>query len=202
MSKTYLKIKIKSLAEEAKIIRQEERKEKMSYKDIKLRNLLNEKGAVVDTLIDSKWSVAEVTNDTVVLERLVSIPGSGGKTRSVFKKINLNWTPTQENFNRHVNTFWGLRNHRTGVVRQETRESLLAYAFIRGQSYRTAEAMGDPIAKFRWNYDQKVSLPVFNFDLTNIARLATKYGETEVTRDDIEKWVLRDEYGVTLEAAE
>lgn len=200
MSKTYLKIKIKSLAEEAKIIRQEERRQKQSYKDIKLRNLIEEKGAIVDTLLDSNWAIVEVTNDTVTLERFVRVRGST-ETKPVYKTIKLNWKPTEEKRQRHVDTFWGLRDLRTGKVRSEARESLLAYAFIRGQSYRTVEATGDPINTFRWDYVNKINTPIFNFDLTNIARLATKYGETEVTRDDIEKWVLRDEYGVTLEAA-
>ena len=141
MSKKYLKIKIKSLAAEAHMIRQEEHKTKRNYHRLKGRQGL------------------------------------------------------EDAYEREVDTFWGLRHHRTGTVRAETRDSLLAYAFIRGQTYRTAEATGEPISDFVWDYHRKANLPRFNFDLSNIARLASKYGETEVTRDDIEKWVLAAEYG-------
>lgn len=142
MSTKYLKIKIKTLAEESHMIRKEEFKVKRNYRAIKERQGL------------------------------------------------------EDAYHKEVDVFWGLRHHRTGPVRAETRDSLLAYAFIRGQKYRTAEATGEPIAKFIWDYRFKTHVPMFNFNLNNIARLATKYGEREVTASEIESWVLKDEYGV------
>lgn len=73
--KTYLKIKIKSLAEEAKIIRSEEKKFK------------------------------------------------GRPEGSVGRQI-----------------FWGLREHRTVDVRDESRAACLAYGFLRGRAYHRLEA--------------------------------------------------------------
>lgn len=148
MSVKYLKIKIKSLASEAQMIRQEEHKTRRNYQRIRDRQGL------------------------------------------------------EEAYDREVDTFWGLRLHRTGHVRQETRESLLAYAFIRGQSYRTAEATGEPVQRFIWDYQHRTHVPLYNFDLSNIARLASKYGEEQVTKEDIERWILRDECKETLVAAE
>jgi hypothetical protein len=94
MSVKYLKIKIKSLASEAQMIRQEEHKTRRNYQRLRDRQGL------------------------------------------------------EDAYQKEVDTFWGLRLHRVGPVRAETRDSLLAYAFIRGQSYRTAEATGEPIARF------------------------------------------------------
>lgn len=36
--------------------------------------------------------------------------------------------------------YWGLREHRKGVVRNEARHTLLAYGFIRGKAYKDIEA--------------------------------------------------------------
>lgn len=152
MSVKYLKVKIKSLAEEAHIIRDEERKAQSNYRHLK---------------------------------------GRQGR---------------EEAYERHVSTFWGLRNHRTGKVRSEARESLLAYAYIRGQDYRTAEANGDPILEWRWCYEKNIHRPVFGMDLKNIARLASKYGDVQVDATEIEEWILKDLYSAQeepeLEAAE
>jgi hypothetical protein len=148
MSVKYLKIKIKSLASEAQMIRQEEHKTRRNYQRLRDRQGL------------------------------------------------------EDAYQKEVDTFWGLRLHRVGPVRAETRDSLLAYAFIRGQSYRTAEATGEPIAGFFYDYTYKINRPLYNFNLDNIARLASKYGETEVTRDDIEQWVLSGVYDQNVVAAE
>ena len=36
--------------------------------------------------------------------------------------------------------WWGLRLHRTGIVKSEARAALLAYGFLRGLTYRQIEA--------------------------------------------------------------
>jgi len=41
--------------------------------------------------------------------------------------------------NTHYSQYQGLREHRIRAVRREIRDSLIAYAFIRGRSYRNAE---------------------------------------------------------------
>lgn len=79
MNKTYLKIKIKSLAAEAAIIKLEER----------------------------RW-----------------------KAR-----------PRQKGEAPHP-LYFGLREHRIGVVRRESRAALLAYGFLRGRAYATIEPAG------------------------------------------------------------
>jgi len=74
--KVYLKVKIKSLATEARIIRMEERK-------------------------------------------------------SLAQSRKKGTTP-------HM-AYWGLRSHRTGIVREEARYSQIAYAYLRGRPYRITE---------------------------------------------------------------
>ena len=140
----YLKVKIKSLAEEIRIIRNDEHKTKRKYRKFK---------------------------------------GRQGYENA---------------YDRNVDIFWGLRNHRKGLS-LESRDSHLAYAFVRGQTYRTAESTGYPIKNFYWCYQRKANIPIFNMDLENIARLASKYGVEQVDASDIEKWILADEYSQAAE---
>jgi len=41
--------------------------------------------------------------------------------------------------------FWGLRNHRTNEVRKEARSSLIAYGFLRGLRYHQVEQSNKPV---------------------------------------------------------
>ena len=50
----------------------------------------------------------------------------------------------------------GLRNHRTGIVRWAARHNLLAYAFLRDQSYAEVEAQGSE--EPNWDEVKKVAL--------------------------------------------
>ena len=66
-----------------------------------------------------------------------------------------------------------LHNHRVGVVRRESRVSLLAYGFLRGRTYRALEPEG--------------SKPV---DWRRVAQLVGKYGnraKEDATRE-VEAW--------------
>jgi hypothetical protein len=62
----------------------------------------------------------------------------------------------------HAADFWNLRNHRIGYVRPAARETLLAYAYLRGKAYRQVEAS----CKEPPNWDQ-------------VKRLVTKFGSAE-----------------------
>ena len=108
----HLKVKIKSLASEAQIIRREERRAKTSkhYRRAakRLLRLGNE---------HVKGSFTELTN----FERELNT-----------KKA---MTPEPENFTK----FWSLRDQRTGLLRGEARSAQLAYAFLRGKQYSEVE---------------------------------------------------------------
>ena len=137
MSKRFLKIKIRNLADEARIIRQEEIKTKKNYHRLKGRQ--------------------------------------GHETA----------------YEREVDAFWKLRDHRHGIVHSEARDSQLAYAFIRGKGYRYAEVTGNPLRGYSWNAVSKVNVPLWNVDIENIARMATKYGEHGlVTKEQIIDWLV------------
>ena len=52
--------------------------------------------------------------------------------------------------------YWGLHEHRTGIVRWAARHNLLAYAFLRGRSYAEVEAQGSEEPD--WDEVKKVAL--------------------------------------------
>lgn len=94
-------------------------------------------------------------------------------------------------YEHEIDVFWKLRAHRNGSVRQEARDSLLAYAYIRGKGYRYAEITGNPLHGYSWNAISKVNVPLWNVDVENIARMATKYGNGDaVTKQDIVDWLI------------
>jgi hypothetical protein len=99
--KTHLKVKIKSLAAESRIIRSEELKLKRSYPARK-----------------------EIVPD--------------GSTSGHHRYINRTDAETRRMKAASFRMVM-LRAHRVNDVRQEARAALLAYAFIRGRSYRAAE---------------------------------------------------------------
>jgi hypothetical protein len=70
----------------------------------------------------------------------------------------------------HRSDFWSLRHHRTGYVRPAARESLLAYAYLRGKAYRRVEAS----CKEPPSWDQ-------------VKRLVTKFGSAEWARG-VDEW--------------
>lgn len=118
MSKIYLKVKIKSLAEEARIIRREERK------------ALNS---------------ARYCN------------GKQGKQ-----------TESEEQYK----LFFELKAHRQGIVREESRAALIAYAFIRGKSFASlSEQLPEKTAfdKNGWCYYSNRTL------WSRVGRLIYKY---------------------------
>lgn len=58
--------------------------------------------------------------------------------------------------------FFGLKEHRIGIVRNEARWAQLAYAFLRGKSYKQVESGTEAYHTARWNSNR-------------IAELAFKY---------------------------
>jgi hypothetical protein len=96
----------------------------------------------------------------------------------------------EHKFEHELEVFWKLRNHRNGPVRTEARDSQLAYAYIRGKGYRYAELSGNPLNGYSWNALSKVNVPMWNVNIENIARLATKYGDHGlVTKEQIIDWL-------------
>lgn len=134
----YVKVKIKSLADEAIIIRQAERKQKTKYQKIQARK----KG---------------------------------------------NW---EQSYNKVVNTFWGLRDHRTIIVRNEARAAQIAYGFLRGKKYNVIEnaktvsfIQGKPTFEYYFKYNI----------LPRVIGIANKYSTATVKpgADEVENWIIK-----------
>lgn len=107
----YLKIKIKSLAAEATMIRQEERKQNPGHRArVRARRI-----------ISGQYRPREGE----------SIANDDDARRSRAARI-LKIKPNME-------AFYGLKDHRTNDVRSEARSSFLAYGFLRGRSYSQIE---------------------------------------------------------------
>lgn len=125
----YLKIKIKTLAAEARDIRQEERKININARerihlrrDIKLgtyRDMHNRR-----------------TNDFIGEAVILRLQKKLERSRNI-----LNNSKAQARFR-------GLHTHRTIEVRKEARSSFLAYGFLRGLGYKSIE---DTKKKVDWD---------------------------------------------------
>lgn len=125
--KTHLKIKIVTLAAEAKIIRREEKKwRKPSFKQYKkdVRAALKAGG----------WPAPVIHNTSFA---------STDDDMSVFPDFVKDAMPNPKHYNKPStppHPMWhSLNGHRRGVVRSEARHSLLAYGFLRGRPYRVIE---------------------------------------------------------------
>ena len=127
MSKSFLKVKCMSLAAEQKIIRKQEQQAKRTMNEFKWRKQLQ-----TDSNLNEKQ-----------INRLI-------------KKLNVNsvkrvWdeSKAKKNLPKNVDVqvatlskdFWGMRYHRTVELKQESRCSNLAYAFLRGHSYQDVERL-------------------------------------------------------------
>lgn len=126
--KSYLKVKIKSLAEEATIIRHEERRVKRSI----------------------SW-----LSDEENIQKLSEQENWPSDAKS-------NVQPAIDSYRKE---YFGLHNHRTYEVRNESRASQLAYAFIQGYPYNRVE---DPTKT-------RKAVPTFR-----VAELALKYGKVNL----------------------
>jgi hypothetical protein len=106
----FLKIKICSLAAEARIIRNRERKFK-KHRYLKQRKAA-EKSNESQQVLNPKYRPLPA-----------SLEACNGDPREIDR----------------FNTFWGLRNHRM-ELRKESRASGIAYGFLRNKPYRRIEA--------------------------------------------------------------
>lgn len=141
MSVRYLKIKVTSLAAEIKLIRKEETRVKPSRQT---RRSLNRQ------LKSNDLTAAQRAR----IERNLR--------RSLERAQQVNSDP--------YDVFWGLRNHRQYLSRL-SRDAQLAYAFLRGKSYRTVER------------DAKSPIDV-SAVLANVKR----FGDSSTTLGDVESW--------------
>ena len=110
MSLVKLKVKIKSLAEESSIIRKEENKRKKPR-----------------LVVESAVNCVEPLHVSFTYTEASKAKIEKWKNRSIQAK------------NRATNTISSLAQHRKGVLRQESRASQLAYAFLRGKKYSKTE---------------------------------------------------------------
>lgn len=116
--KRFLKVKIKSLAAEARIIKNEERK----LKTVKVEVPVKDRAG------------------NVLRQKIV-------RKLAARKQLQFN----------------SLREHRVGVVRAEARNSLIAYAFLRGRPYSVVAPKDSRLV-----------------DRTSVARMALKYGPSDL----------------------
>lgn len=140
--KVYLKIKIKSLAEEAKMIRREERKQNPGHRArVRARRILS-------------------GHRNPVMKEGMTVEQVHARARKILRPAN----------EKAMDSFWGLRFHRTEEVRDEARSSHVAYGFLRGRPYKTVEnsAKTEP-------------------DWTRVEQLVKKYGEDDV-RDRMQRF--------------
>jgi len=186
MSKVYLKIKVKSLAEEAKIIRLDENK----YK--RRAHYLRE-GEVPTRKWKNDWTglragglpSQEILLYAVDANRML-VPASAPDTRGDDR-----------------NLWFGLRAHRRTVVRSEARSAQLAYAYLRHRPYHTVEQscwtlpeftrVADLVIKYgpfvgeeRFNKDQRDYIE--DERKVNRGAAATERMRRAVVLKDLEAW--------------
>jgi hypothetical protein len=105
----------------------------------------------------------------------------------------------EEAHQKEVSLFWKFRGKREECS-LEARDSHLAYAFLRGQTYRTVENNGNPVHKWYWSYDKKQHIPIYSIDLSNIASMVNRFGDLHgddrVDELVIERWILAEENAI------
>lgn len=137
----HLKIKIKSLASEARIIRHHESKALTNARVARVRRRLQEAGLENAAVERIAKRAAKVLG-----RRFVDFDAHVDKcsveyldTPALQKASRQGPHDLMETF---MNQYDSLRGHRVGVVRSEARHSLLAYACLRGRPYISVEASG------------------------------------------------------------
>jgi hypothetical protein len=186
--KTYVKVKIKSLAEEAVIIRNEERKQLKRARTLRFEKECANK--TIGMKVRGGWTIGDITLDYYVLYKDTFNREGELQARQfhyVRKDAKLgdahdkSWTTAR-------NTFWGLRDHRTTVVRDECRAAQIAYAFLRGKKYRQVENAKVHQIQFGvdcWDYHFKGRI------LPRVIAIAQKYSPSDKipTGVEIEEWI-------------
>lgn len=181
--KQYLRVKIKSLAAEASIIRHEERRAKTSRayrREAKRRLRLGVETGPAAIPVGQKGEFRTLTNSEAELATKQAQP------------------PSTE----QLDLWHGLNSHRRNEVRHEARCAQLAYAFIRGRAYRQVEATRKMIAVntgLRGSRQLKI-VPTNPPNYVRVAQLVTKYG-APVSADEIKKWCAAKAESPSSEAA-
>ena len=123
----YLKIKLKTLATEAKDIRREERKININARErTRIKRDIRFGNTIVHYLKDD-GTVNSDRSINLTEAQLIRLQKKLERSRNI-----LNNTNAQTRLN-------GLRKHRTNDVRKEARSSLIAYGFLRGLDYKQIE---------------------------------------------------------------
>ena len=117
-----LKVKIRTLAAEAHVIRSQEIDQFQLARDLQIRQ----------KLIDGHYNQPQIDR---FLRRI--------KSKKKRNKARQFWNnpsrPEDEKINRYRAIGLNLQEHRRGIVRREARHSLLAYAYLRGRSFARTE---------------------------------------------------------------
>jgi hypothetical protein len=162
MSIHFLKVKIKSLAEEAKIIRHEEhlvyanRAARKRWRQIKL----------------GQEPAGEHTNSNRFSEQ--DVIAAVDKVKASRGEIPNIKAPARHS-EAHRNLYLELQNHRKLVVRPEARATLLAYGFLRGRHYKDIEGKRHEIID---SYTERVVID-------KAIRMTHKYGEKVGTLEEV-----------------
>jgi hypothetical protein len=172
MSLIYLKVKIKSLAEEARIIRKEEQKQKRHAQRIRDRFAKHTVKTRIDKESGNEFE-AKVFSDPLSIENNL-------------KKAQ---------YDAHRQIRFGLAAHREAPVGTESRAALIAYGFARGLQYNQIET---PSPKKSLTFG-KWMRPVPNgykeeyrdHTTNRVFTLINKYAR-QITFEEFEKWILRD----------
>lgn len=133
----HLKVKIKTLTEEAKIIRKEELKAKTSRNYRRTAKRLIRLGKKINLNVNE------------VDVKPIYVPLSNVEAELAHKQAQV---PSDEAFEK----FWGLRNHRKNIVGGEARSAHIAYGFLRGKAYREIEIEGS--SKPHWSRVKEIAL--------------------------------------------
>lgn len=193
MSIEYVKIKIKSLADEQRIIRSAEHKQKKKYRRYLMRELIKSRN-VGDKV--HGWTIDGKDDEYAVLSRVLPIDGNPDDLGLMQRSVRLNMPNySAPQYDETVNTFWGLRDHRTVDLRDESRAAQLAYAFMRGKTYSYVEN-ATPVTfspSFqRWYFEQHFVTKI----VPRVAKIAAKYGKNKnVDIESIKKWVIESAPG-------
>lgn len=159
-----LKVKIKSLASEARIIRREENR------------LATRRGAlpvVVKYFLDG-LNVSYNPNPKMRRYDAVDVAYSLVGPNNVQRMTISEWRALKKSKKRAKGPLWHeLHGHRIGELRKEQRSALIAYGFIRGMHYEDIEVN-----------------PNFRPDWNRVKRLVEKYGYKQTTNVSYDEYLL------------
>lgn len=159
--RAYLKVKIKSLASEARIIRHEEHR--IAYRKATPDELAARDGKAQGFAARNHNSEMLIVSAGKTTTRILA-------TRS--EKARSAW--------------FGLNSHRRGIVREEARAAQLAYAFIRGKNYDKVEDIERTITPVDFD---KVAQNVIKFGREDLELPHDKTAALKFAVDAVKTWV-------------